>query len=200
MAQAKLAPRSRVEDQTRWRILAAAAERFADQGYAATSIRDIARDVGVTVGAIYVHFLSKDRLLVAVSEEGIGRIGQAVDAAIAEVDDAWDRLAAAMRAHLEVLLSNAAFARVIVRVTPAEVPDAARDLRRLRDGYEDRFRLLIDALDVAPGTDRTVLRLMLLGALNHTQTWHRRGAGRADAAALAHQFVMTLRHGAARSE
>ena len=68
MAQAKLAPRVRVEDQTRWRILVAAAERFADHGYAATSIRDIARDVGVTVGAIYVHFPSKDRLLVAVSE------------------------------------------------------------------------------------------------------------------------------------
>ena len=200
MTQAKLAPRLRVEDQTRWRILTAAAERFADQGYAATSIRDIARDVGVTVGAIYVHFPSKDRLLVAVSEEGIGRIGRAVDAAVADVDGAWERLAAAMRAHLEVLLSNAAFARVIVRVTPAEVPDAARDLRQLRDGYEDRFRHLIDALDVAPGTDRTLLRLMLLGALNHTQTWHRRGGGRADAAVLARQFVSTLRHGAAQSE
>ena len=129
MVQAKLAPRPRIEDQTRWRILAAAAERFANQGYAATSIRDIAREVGVTVGAIYVHFPSKGRLLVAVSEEGIGRIGRAVDAAIAGVDDPWERLAAAMRAHLEVLLSNAAFARVIVRVTPAEVPEAARDLR-----------------------------------------------------------------------
>jgi AcrR family transcriptional regulator len=200
MVQAKLAPRPRIEDQTRWRILAAAAERFANQGYAATSIRDIAGEVGVTVGAIYVHFPSKDRLLVAVSEEGIGRIGRAVDAAIADLDDPWDRLAAAMRAHLEVLLSNAAFARVIVRVMPAEVPEAARDLRQLRDGYEDRFRLLIDALDVAPDTDRTLLRLMLLGALNHTQTWHRRGAGRADAAVLARQFVATLRHGAAQSE
>ena len=33
-----------------------------------------------------------------------------------------------------------AFARVIVRVMPADVPEAARDLRRLRDGYEARFR------------------------------------------------------------
>ena len=53
---------------------------------------------------------------------------------------------------------------------------------------------------MAPGTDRTLLRLMLLGALNDTQTWHRRGGGRADAAALARQFVATLRHGAARAE
>ena len=38
--------------------------------------------VGVTVGAIYVHFPSKGRLLVAVYEEGVGRIGRAVDAAL----------------------------------------------------------------------------------------------------------------------
>ena len=34
----------------------------------------------MTVGAIYVHFPSKDRLLVAVYEEGVRRIGEAVDA------------------------------------------------------------------------------------------------------------------------
>ncbi|MET0191982.1 MAG: TetR family transcriptional regulator, partial [Hyphomicrobiaceae bacterium] len=45
MVQAKLAPRPRIEDQSRWRILAAAADQFANQGYAATSIRDIAREV-----------------------------------------------------------------------------------------------------------------------------------------------------------
>jgi AcrR family transcriptional regulator len=76
----KAALRHRKEDHTRQRILAVAAHCFADGGYAATSIRDIARDVGVTVGAIYVHFPSKDRLLVAVYEMGVRRIGDAVDA------------------------------------------------------------------------------------------------------------------------
>jgi TetR/AcrR family transcriptional regulator, cholesterol catabolism regulator len=200
MAQARAVVRGRNEDQTAWRFLAAAAERFADHGYAATSIRDLAGDVGVTVGAIYVHFPSKERLLVAVYEEGVKRIGRAVDAAIKDVAEPWERLAAAARAHLEVLLSNAAFARVIVRVTPADVPEAARDLRRLRDSYEARFERLMDAVDLAPGTDRTLLRLMLLGALNATQTWHRRGPARADSAAIARQFVATLRRGVARPE
>jgi AcrR family transcriptional regulator len=70
-----------VQEQTRARILAIAAEQFASEGYAATSIRDIARSVGVTVGAIYGHFPSKGRLLVAVYEEGAERIGRAVDVA-----------------------------------------------------------------------------------------------------------------------
>lgn len=197
MAQARAALRHRGEEQTRERILAVAADCFADHGYAATSIRDIARDVGVTVGAIYVHFPSKDRLLVAVYETGVRRIGEAVDAAVNRSATAWERLEAGVCAHLEALLHNAGFARVIVRVTPADVEEAARDLRRLRDGYEDRFCQLIEALELAPGTDRTLLRLLLLGALNHTQTWFKRGAGRADAGAIARQFVGALRGGVA---
>jgi TetR/AcrR family transcriptional regulator, cholesterol catabolism regulator len=189
--------RQRKEDHTRERILAVAAQCFADSGYAATSIRDIARHVGVTVGAIYVHFPSKDRLLVAVYELGVRRIGEAVDAALSEPADGWGRLEAAARAHLEALCNNAGFARVIVRVTPSDVIDVAADLRRLRDGYEERFRTLLDELALAPGADRTLLRLMLLGALNHSQTWFKRGTGRADAAAIARQFVGLLREGAA---
>jgi AcrR family transcriptional regulator len=189
-------PRPRAEEQTRGRLLAVAAECFARDGYAATSIRDIAREVGVTVGAIYVHFPSKGRLLVAVYEEGVGRIGRAVDDAIGRTTDPWERLAAAARAHLESLLDNAGFARVIVRVVPSDVPEATGDLLRLRDGYENRFRRLVDALDLAPDIDRSLLRLMLLGVLNGTQTWFKRGSGRADTAAIARQFMATLRGGA----
>ena len=185
------------EQETRLRILSAAATWFADHGYAATSIRDIAREVGVTVGAIYVHFASKDRLLAAVYEEGVRRIGEAVDAAILSVDEPWAQLEAAAAAHLKALLDNAAFARVVVRVVPADVPEAARDLERLRDGYEARFRALIEALELAPDCDRTLLRLQLLGALNTTLTWHKRGSGRNSPRQIAQQFVASLRDGVA---
>jgi TetR/AcrR family transcriptional regulator, cholesterol catabolism regulator len=194
--QVKAAPRQRGEDQTRGRILAAAAEWFGTHGYAATSIRDIARDVGVTVGAIYVHFPSKDRLLVAVYEEGVRRIGEAIDAVAASLAP-WERLERMAAAHLDALLDNAGFARVIVRVIPGDVPEAARDLGRLRNGYERRFSDIIAQLDFAPGVDRTLLRLQLLGALNATQAWFKRGAGRADTRQIAHQFVSVLRSGAA---
>lgn len=185
------------ELETRARILAAAATWFADHGYAATSIRDIAREVGVTVGAIYVHFASKDRLLAAVYEEGVRRIGEAVDAAIESGKEPWARLEAACAAHLKALLDNASFARVVVRVIPADVPEAARDLERLRDGYEARFRALIEALDLAPGCDRTLLRLQLLGALNTTLTWYKRGTSRSAPRQIAQHFVATLRDGVA---
>jgi hypothetical protein len=42
-----------------------------------------------------------------------------------------------------------------------------------------------------------LLRLMLLGALNHSPKGFKRGLGRTDAAAIAHQFLGVLRQGVA---
>ncbi|NRQ40632.1 helix-turn-helix transcriptional regulator [Nonomuraea sp. NN258] len=49
-------------DDTRTRILAAARELFAERGYAATSLSDIAAAVGLTKTAVAYHFHPKDRL------------------------------------------------------------------------------------------------------------------------------------------
>lgn len=190
---------AKLEDQTRARILAVAAEWFANHGYAATSMRDIAGAVGLTPGALYVHFPSKGQLLLAVYEEGVARIGDAVDKAMATRMDAgpWQRLEAAAEAHLTVLLGRAGFARVIVRVTPDDVAEVEAGLKQLRDAYETRFAGLVAALDLKPDVDARILRLMLLGALNSTQIWARSGAGRKSAAAIARQYVEALRAGAA---
>jgi AcrR family transcriptional regulator len=48
---------------TRVRILAVALELFATQGYAGTSIRDIAEPMGMTKAALYYHFASKEEIL-----------------------------------------------------------------------------------------------------------------------------------------
>jgi AcrR family transcriptional regulator len=52
---------------TRMRILAVALELFATQGYAGTSIRDIAEPMGMTKAALYYHFASKEEILDAVT-------------------------------------------------------------------------------------------------------------------------------------
>ena len=70
-----------------------------------------------------------------------------------------------------------------------------RPLRRrlvaLRDGYERRFVDLVVALPLTAGTDRTLWRLQLLGALNWTPTWYR--AGGKSPAAIARALVAALR-------
>ncbi len=51
--------------ETRERLLAAAAEAFAERGYDGTRVADIAAAAGVSNGALYAHFGSKAELLVA---------------------------------------------------------------------------------------------------------------------------------------
>jgi AcrR family transcriptional regulator len=92
--------------QTRMRILDAALDGFARQGYAGTSIRRIARAVGITESAIYSHFDSKQAIFDAlVAETGPAVALEALDSEVdlaadpatvirrlvSLVIDAWDR-------------------------------------------------------------------------------------------------------------
>ena len=49
--------------QTREQLLASAAKVFAEQGYAGARVSEIARDAGLTTGAIYAHYATKADLL-----------------------------------------------------------------------------------------------------------------------------------------
>lgn len=54
--------------ERRERILDAATERFTQAGYGATSLADIARDVGLTTPGLTHHFPTKQHLLLAIAE------------------------------------------------------------------------------------------------------------------------------------
>jgi len=188
MANAARLPRA---DNRLPQILDEAARLFAERGFPATTIRDIVRGIDMLPGSLYYHFAAKEDLLAAVYAEGVRRISAHVHAAIAKRTDPWQRLTAACVAHLEALLDESAYAQVVVRVRPGDVPEVAAPLTALRDRYESVFVDLIDALPVKPSVDRRTLRLMLLGALNWSQTWYR--PGRDDPRAIAKNFVALLR-------
>ncbi len=179
-------------DNRRDVLLDAAARLFRERGYDAASMRHIASAVGMLPGSVYYHFSSKDELLCAVYEEGVRRIHEAVEDALTDRTEPWDRLTAAAAAHLETLLGDNDYGAVVIRPYPT-VPDDVRDqLITLRDGYETLFRGLIDALPLPPSVDRHYLRLHLFGALNWTPTWYRPGGD--GPRAIAEQIVGHLRH------
>jgi TetR/AcrR family transcriptional regulator, cholesterol catabolism regulator len=170
-ARAPRAPKQR-QDNRRIQLLDAAAALFAQNGFHGVSMRDIAREVGMLPGSMYYHFPSKDDLLLATYEEGVRQISERVDRASSAVDDPWAKLETACQAHAEMLLDESDYAQVILSVLPRDVPAIAHNLKPLRDGYEDRFRTLIDALPLADDVDRHTLRLMLLGSLNWSKSWY----------------------------
>ena len=66
------------EQGTRQRILDVAARLFVERGYAGTSVRDIAAELGIANPSIYHHFKSKGELLVELLDEPLERVETAV--------------------------------------------------------------------------------------------------------------------------
>ena len=176
------------------KVLDEAARLFRTRGFEGTSVREIAKAVGMLPGSLYCHFETKEALLVAVYVKGVQQIIEAVQSAVAEVEDPWERLEAAGVAHLEAILQDDDYAQVVVRVRPADVPVAHESLIELRNSYEELLAGLIRDLPLARGTDRRVLRLMLIGAMNWAQTWYHPG-GRFNPRAIARKFIALLRQG-----
>jgi AcrR family transcriptional regulator len=190
MGRATAAERSSRRDD----VLEAAASLFATRGYAATSIRDIAQKVGILSGSLYYHFSSKEEILLEAHERGVAQVTEAVQQAVAAAGERpWERIAAACRAHLEVLLGPSPFSQVITPQFPSHFEGEVREtLLRQRDGYEAIFRDLVDALPLPEGVSHRHFRLALLGALNWTPTWYR-PAGADSPASIAQGIVDAFR-------
>lgn len=185
------AARAPRQDNRRQQLLDVAARLFRERGYHVTSMRDIAREVGMLSGSIYYHFPSKEEMLLAVYEEGLRHIAERVDASVAGQSTPWERLEAGCTAHLEALLELSDYTQVMIRVLPPEGGKVAERLLDLRDRYEARFRELIDALALPEGADRRYLRLLLMGGLNWSHVWYHSGG---DApAVIAHRMIDLLR-------
>ena len=184
-------PKSRSNNR-REQVLDAAAVLFVEKGFSGTSTRDIAKAAGMLPGSLYYHFQSKEDLLVAVFEEGVRRISECVDATLDGMGpDPWERLQSACAAHLSMLLGGSDYAHVVIRILPSDVPGAEQTLVDLRNEYERRFIELFEGLPLDAKTDRSILRLMLIGAMNHAPVWYRKG--RDTPLGLAQKFITALR-------
>ena len=188
---ANSATRAPRQDNRRQQLLDVAARLFRERGYHVTSMRDIAREVGMLSGSIYYHFPSKEEMLLAVYEEGLRHIAERVDAAVAGQQAPWERLEAGCTAHLEALLELSDYTQVMIRVLPPEGGKVAERLLELRDRYEARFRDLIDALALPEPADRRYLRLLLMGGLNWSHVWYHPGGD--TPAIIAHRMIDLLR-------
>jgi AcrR family transcriptional regulator len=139
----------------RKRILDVTTTLLAEQGYAGTSMRDIADELGVTKAALYYHFESKEHLLDAVLEEVAARFEGALEPAEAPYDP--ERI---LSASLDALIETAPILAFLMHE-----PAAAR-----RHAGHPMFHALRDRLITAlagpkPSQTRGVRARCALGAL-----------------------------------
>jgi len=97
----KTKPATRLEE-----VLQSAANMFFAKGYHATSIEDVARDVGMLKGSLYYYIKSKDdllfRLLLAGIEDGDAFIARQIDAQ----GDPVEQLERAIRAQIDYVIQK----------------------------------------------------------------------------------------------
>jgi AcrR family transcriptional regulator len=154
-------------ETTRRALLDAARELFAERGFASTGRDDIARRAGVTRGALYHHFGSKEQLFRAVVEELEGSIVERVVTSSLRATDALEQLRIGCLAFLDACM-DPAVRRIVLLEAPAVLGwdqwreiDARHGLAVLRVGLQeavDAGRITATAVDP--------LAHMLLGALN----------------------------------
>lgn len=120
----------RGERDTRGEILDASLHLFSQHGFARTTVRAIARDVGITNAAIYHHFASKQELLEALLEEkGIVPALQELQQATTEFPPRVGLLAIARNA-MSLMQSNREFLRLVLMEALGNEPTAVTVYRR----------------------------------------------------------------------
>ncbi|WP_027007677.1 TetR/AcrR family transcriptional regulator [Conexibacter woesei] len=136
-----MSTRAAAAEVTRTRLIDAAIERFAADGLGA-SFDAVATDVGVTKGALYHHFGSKDGLVEAVYKEAIRRhADRAMDASA--VGDGRTRLLALVDASTRLYTSRSAFYRVLVALHVSAAADrpALADIARRMQRNQREFMI-----------------------------------------------------------
>ncbi|MBF8194218.1 TetR/AcrR family transcriptional regulator [Nonomuraea sp. K274] len=143
-------------DDTRTRILAAARELFAERGYAATSLADIAAAVGLTKTAVAYHFHPKDRLAAELLSPAAGDMLALLDADYASRQDfvaALAGFAVRYRSVIRLFMEDLAADDVVS-------PDSERAAIRT---FRDEIFAKLAGADPAPET--RIRCWALLGAL-----------------------------------
>src|SRR6478752_623699 len=112
-------------------ILAAALRCFVRRGYSATTIEDIRRESGASVGSLYHHFGGKDGIAAALYVESLATYQAAFLAVLEEHDDARAGVESLVRHHLRWVVEHPDRARFLLAVRETEViAAAAPELRR----------------------------------------------------------------------
>jgi AcrR family transcriptional regulator len=177
---------------TRESILSATAKIYVTEGYAGTTIRDIAATQGLLPGSIYHHFSSKEKLIIELYEGGIEYITNAVRDAIESVDDPWERLEVACAVHIDALVNGKPHAGILPMDIPSEPKKLVQTLVKARQRYETIFRELVAALKLGSEKRSRMFRLQLLGSLNWSTRWYRAG-GPLTPADIAREFIANLK-------
>ena len=148
---------------TRERVLEAALVSFGGPGYDATSLDDIAAELGVSKQTILYYFPSKAALLDAVIDHSAVEVAAVLEGALAGAGEGWDRIEAVVRSVFRLALRRPELLGLIREVSRLGPPAATRLTEDL-DPLVVRAREFLEVEMAAGHMRRTDPRLLLVSA------------------------------------
>lgn len=161
-------------EQRREQILLAALTCVAEEGFHKTTMAHVIRASGLSAGAVYGYFRSKDDLILAIADYALGLVDQAIDTLLSMTPTPSP---VEVTEHLTALLVERAEAapvdltRVVVAVWAEAVRDPqvqavlAAQIVRIRRRYAEVVRAQQSAGTVDPSADPEVVVKSLFGVL-----------------------------------
>lgn len=176
---------------TRDDIIEAAIALFREHGYHGTSMRDIARAVGIKKASLYHHFEGKQELLLTILDTGLERLITPLEEILAAEMSPEAKLRAAVHHHASLIANYPGAAALFLYEDRAlEEPLRARYVAR-RDAFEGFFRQILQE-GMQDGTfrngDVAMSTQALLGMVNWMTRWYR-PEGRLSVEEIAETFA-----------
>jgi AcrR family transcriptional regulator len=162
---------------TRSRVLSAAVELFARQGYDGTSVSQVIALAGVAKGGFYHHFASKQALLYEVYGDLIGRQLAGLDDILARGLPPAQTLRALIADLVETTAASARPALVFWRELYRLDDERTAQYRRARRRYHDAVRRLIRDAQTSGAFGSVVsadtATFTIFGYVNELPLWYR---------------------------
>jgi len=170
-------PRSAGYDDQRSLILRRAAALFAAQGYAATSMNQVASACGVSKAALYHYVRDKNELLARVAEAHVLRLAALVDEVQAEGLAPPERLRALIVRFVREYASAENEHRVLTEDVGLLDPAMRERVLGLQRGVVAAFAETVSELrpDLRQADLHKPLTMLLFGMINWLFTWFRPG-------------------------
>jgi AcrR family transcriptional regulator len=149
---------TRLHTEERQAEIVTAALRLArDSSPALITTTDIASAVGLTQGAVFKHFPTKDAIWVAAVQWVRGELMHSLRAAAAEAPTPLDGLSAMFRAHVDFVVAHSGVPRLIFNELQQPADSATKqEIRAMLQGYR---KLLLDTLEQAVAQGQVVADL-----------------------------------------
>lgn len=178
-------------------FLSCALSRFARNGYAATSTREICADVGLAHSAIYNYFPSKEAVILAIEEREMARMQAGLDALLTASRAARpiEKLTIALRYTFMVALEGQAAWRLMSEMLRSLKPKNRSLVIARRDRYEAAIRQLMQAAvedGSLPDQDVRLSSLYVFGIAEGMAGWFRPNAGLSADRLADHATAFTL--------